>query len=200
MGDKPFKDGEDPREHGHGAADEEFASVVFDEAFVRSARIHEPTAVERMLAAAEARAEAEATARGGGAAGPSEDDFPEDVYGPFGAEPGMAYGESGSEEDGPYGPYGGAFRPYRGQVRWHRPVAWVLALVMGIGMIALAFAAIYRDDTDSRRNPDPPPASSDVDGRSADRSAGTPRRPGSGPADVAGGPEAVPSVPAAVGH
>ena len=33
----------------------------------------------------------------------------------------------------------GAPGTYGKQVRWHRPVAWMLALVMGIGMVALAF-------------------------------------------------------------
>ncbi|MFG2137386.1 hypothetical protein [Streptomyces sp. NPDC048650] len=162
VGGKPFPDGEEPDEyhHGsHGSADEEFAAVVFDEEFVRSARIHEPSAVERMLAAAEAHAEAEAARSGSGfgpegAEGPgrrddgvrSADDY--DVYGDYG-------------EYGPYGPYGGSLRPYRGGPRWHRPMAWVLAVVMGIGLVALAFSAVYRGASGKNQSPAPRPASSE---------------------------------------
>ena len=65
VGGTPFPDGWEPDDdHDRGVSDEEFASVVFDEAFVRAAVVHEPTAVERLLAAAQARAEAsEAEAR-----------------------------------------------------------------------------------------------------------------------------------------
>lgn len=58
-GGRPSQDGGEP-DDDRGGADEDFATVVFDEEFVRAARIHEPTAVERLVAAAEARAEAEA--------------------------------------------------------------------------------------------------------------------------------------------
>ncbi|GAA2597332.1 SCO2584 family spore wall biosynthesis protein [Streptomyces tubercidicus] len=178
VGGKPFPDGEEPDEHHHGShgkADEEFASVVFDEEFVRSARIHEPSAVERMLAAAEARAEAEA-ARSGPGFGPEGED--PDEAGPRsrrrsrGADDydGYAdYGEYGDGEYGdypphdPYGPYGGALRPYRGSTRWHRPVAWVLAVVMGIGLVALAFSAVYRGSAGRTQSPAPAPTSSGVD-------------------------------------
>ncbi|CAM5250329.1 hypothetical protein SHIRM173S_11785 [Streptomyces hirsutus] len=50
--------GEPDYDHDRGVSDEEFASVVFDEAFIGAAVVHEPTAVERLLAAARARAEA----------------------------------------------------------------------------------------------------------------------------------------------
>ncbi|MEV8108097.1 hypothetical protein AB0Q97_38395, partial [Streptomyces sp. NPDC088135] len=60
VGGRPFPDGWEP-DDDRGGADEDFASVVFDEDFVRAAEIHEPTAVERLLAAAQARAEAEAS-------------------------------------------------------------------------------------------------------------------------------------------
>ncbi len=177
MGGKPFPDGEEPDEHHHGShgnADEEFASVVFDEEFVRSAQIHEPSAVERMLAAAEARAEAEA-ARSGPGFGPEGDDGDEPgLRGPRRA-PGDGYdgytdyaeyddGELGEYPPyGPYGPYGGALRPYRGSTRWHRPVAWVLAVVMGIGLVALAFSAVYRGSSGRNQSPAPAPTSSGVD-------------------------------------
>ncbi|MEU9119507.1 hypothetical protein AB0C96_06545 [Streptomyces sp. NPDC048506] len=180
VGGKPFPDGEEPDEHhhgNHGSADEEFASVVFDEEFVRSAQIHEPSAVERMLAAAEARAEAEA-ARSGPGFGPDGDD-PDAIGGRARRGPGAdaydAYGDAEYPDDGeygdygeyrtrsPYGPYGGALRPYRGSTRWHRPVAWVLAVVMGIGLVALAFSAVYRGASGRNQSPAPAPTSSGVD-------------------------------------
>ncbi|MFG2832327.1 hypothetical protein ACGFWI_33505 [Streptomyces sp. NPDC048434] len=179
VGGKPFPDGEEPDEHHHGShgkADEEFASVVFDEEFVRSARIHEPSAVERMLAAAEARAEAEAARSGPGFG--SDGDDPDEI-GPRGhrrirgTDDYDGYTDYAEYEDdgeygdyppyGPYGPYGGALRPYRSSTRWHRPVAWVLAVVMGIGLVALAFSAVYRGSSGRTQSPAPAPTSSGVD-------------------------------------
>src|SRR5437870_1842888 len=66
----------------------------------------------------------------------------------------------------PYGQYG-ASRTYRSSLRWHRAVAWVLAVVMGIGVVALAFSAVYRGAAGSRQDPAPPPASTEVDGQQA---------------------------------
>jgi hypothetical protein len=159
----PFSDGREPDDdHDRGGADEEFPSVVFDEEFIRAARFHEPTAVERLLAAAQARAEAsEAEARraGGRAAGGDDEPY-EDGYGlgEFGQDPGFDGDVYDPDllEDG----YG---RPYGGHVRWHRPVAWMLALVMGIGMVALAFAAVYRGASSGRQDRIPPPATTEVD-------------------------------------
>ncbi|GAA0486534.1 hypothetical protein ABZ951_21080 [Streptomyces sp. NPDC046215] len=184
VGGQPFPDGEEPDSHRHGDADDAFASVVFDEEFVRSAAIHEPTAVERMLAAAQARAEAEATrSRAGG--GPADDDpydydDPyEDAYG--GAATGHHPGRAGQwptlthdldpdDAYGPYGRYGAPRRPYRGRPRWQRPVAWVLAVLMGIGVVALAFAAVYRSASSGNRpGTDPPPATTGVDAPAGDR-------------------------------
>ncbi|MGP9020867.1 SCO2584 family spore wall biosynthesis protein [Streptomyces sp. BR1] len=156
VGGRPFPDGWEP-DDDRGGADDAFASVVFDEDFVRAAEIHEPSAVERLLAAAQARAEADAArARAGSGA---DDDFTypardPDAFGP--AFPGGA-------EAGPYGPHGGALRPYRGRSRWHRPVAWLLALIMGVGMIALAFAAVYRGASAGHDDPAPLPTTSNVD-------------------------------------
>ncbi|MFD6276419.1 hypothetical protein ACFWFI_12735 [Streptomyces sp. NPDC060209] len=170
VGGRPFPDGWEP-DDDRGGADEDFASVVFDEDFVRSAEIHEPTAVERLLAAAQARAEAEASrARSGG--GALDDDLYDD-YGPdgvYGRE--RAFGDSHDPDDpdaaydddsGPYGRHGGSLRPYRGSARWHRPVAWLLALLMGIGMVALAFSAVYRGAAGNRQEQAPPPVTSGVD-------------------------------------
>ncbi|MFE7426606.1 MULTISPECIES: SCO2584 family spore wall biosynthesis protein [unclassified Streptomyces] len=162
VGGRPFPDGWEP-DDDRGGADEDFASVVFDEDFVRAAEIHEPTAVERLLAAAQARAEAEASrSRAGG--GPLDDDFSGEGYGqdgPYGGE-GVSY-DPLDPDGGPYGRHGGALRPYRGSARWHRPVAWILAVLMGIGMVALAFGAVYRNASGNRQNPVPPPATTGVD-------------------------------------
>ncbi|MEU6670653.1 hypothetical protein [Streptomyces sp. NPDC046727] len=159
VGGTPFPDGWEPDDdHDHGVSDEEFASVVFDEAFVQAATVHEPTAVERLLAAAQARAEAsEAEARRARARGERYDD---------GYDPeGVGFGQDRDDDepddtyvlgDGPYGAYGK-------QVRWHRPVAWVLAVVMGIGMVALAFAAVYRGGSSGSRDRVPAPATTGLE-------------------------------------
>ncbi|NUK02070.1 hypothetical protein HRW23_19670 [Streptomyces lunaelactis] len=175
VGGRPFPDGWEP-DDDRGGADEDFASVVFDEDFVRAAEIHEPTAVERLLAAAQARAEAEATrARSGG--GPGDDEPYDDAYGPGGYGRERAYdddNEAAHPNDaytGPYGRHGGALRPYRGSARWHRPVAWILALLMGIGMVALAFTAVYRGAAGNRQDRVPPPATTGVDSTPTNGSA-----------------------------
>ncbi|TPQ20121.1 hypothetical protein [Streptomyces sporangiiformans] len=167
VGGTPFPDGWEPDdERDRGGADEEFASVVFDEDFVRAATVHEPTAVERLLAAAQARAEASEAeaARRGRTRGPHDDERYDDGFGPdglgdFGHDPEL---DDLDDRDILHGGYGGP-GAYGKQVRWHRPVAWVLALVMGIGMVALAFTAVYRGASSSREEPVPPPASTGVD-------------------------------------
>ncbi|WP_316773179.1 SCO2584 family spore wall biosynthesis protein [Streptomyces sasae] len=139
VGGTPFPDGWEPDDdHDRGVSDEEFDSVVFDEAFVKAAVIHEPTAVERLLAAAQARAEAsEAEARRAHARGERYDD----AYSPeFGSGDDLDDLDDADVLEDRYGATG----TYGRHVRWRRPVAWVLALVMGIGMVALAFAAVYR--------------------------------------------------------
>ncbi|WP_456341168.1 SCO2584 family spore wall biosynthesis protein [Streptomyces triticagri] len=169
VGGTPFPDGREPDDsHDRGGADDAFASVVFDEAFVRSAEFHEPTAVERLLAAAEAR-----RARGHGSPG---DDDPEAADGPgdYGERTGYgtryvfgtgAFARSDAESDDDADEPEYAEGPYarRGNSRWHRPVAWLLALVMGVGMVALAFAAVYRGSSSGRQDPTPPPATTGVD-------------------------------------
>lgn len=179
VGGTPFPDGWEPDDdRDRGGMDEEFASVVFDEAFVRAAVVHEPTAVERLLAAAQARAEAqEAEARRGltrGARG--DDERYEDGFGPDGD---FGHGRDFDDLDdaeilegryGVPGPYG---RGYGKQARWHRPVAWVLALVMGIGMVALAFTAVYRGaSSGGRQDQVPSPASTGVEQGGVTGSAG----------------------------
>ncbi|MBV7697636.1 hypothetical protein [Streptomyces sp. TRM70350] len=171
VGGTPFPDGWEPDDdHDRGVSDEEFASVVFDEAFVRAAVVHEPTAVERLLAAAQARAEASETeARRAHRRGERYDDgYGPDDHGGFGQDPDLDDlddTEILDHRDGAAGPYGK-------QVRWHRPVAWLLALVMGIGMVALAFAAVYRGASSGRQDQVPPPASTGLEhGTSAAPSA-----------------------------
>lgn len=167
MGGTPFPDGWEPDDdHDRGVSDEEFASVVFDEAFVRAAVVHEPTAVERLLAAAQARAEAsEAEARRAHRRGERyEDGFgPDDPRG-FGHDPELDDLDDAEELEGYERRYG-APGPYGKPTRWHRPVAWLLALVMGVGMVALAFAAVYRSASSggSRDQGPRPPASTGLE-------------------------------------
>ncbi|MFF9403913.1 hypothetical protein ACF1B0_00030 [Streptomyces anandii] len=165
VGGTPFPDGWEPDDdHDRGVSDEEFASVVFDEAFVRAAVIHEPTAVERLLAAAQARAEAsEAEAR----RARTRRDRYDEGYGP--GRPGLGPGDDFDDLDDPevLDGHHGVFGTFGKQVRWHRPVAWVLALVMGIGMVALAFAAVYRGGSSGSRDQVPPPASTGLEQGSA---------------------------------
>ncbi|MCH5675979.1 MULTISPECIES: hypothetical protein [unclassified Streptomyces] len=163
VGGTPFPDGWEPDDdHDRGVSDEEFASVVFDEAFVRAAVVHEPTAVERLLAAAQARAEAsEAEARRAHARGERY----EDGYDPsgFGHDPDFDDLDDTDVLEGRYGAPG----TYGKKVNWHRPVAWMLAIVMGIGMVALAFTAVYRGASSSNRDQVPPPASTGLEQGSA---------------------------------
>ncbi|BDH03835.1 MULTISPECIES: hypothetical protein [Streptomyces] len=159
VGGTPFPDGWEPDDdHDRGVSDEEFASVVLDAAFVAAATVHEPSAVERLLAAAEARAEASETdpRRTHAPADPYDEGYGPDGNG-FGHDldddPDGRYAYDG--HDGPFGAYG--------KIRWHRPVAWVLAVVMGVGMVALAFAAVYRGASSGSRDQVPAPASTGLD-------------------------------------
>ncbi|MFE4860366.1 hypothetical protein [Streptomyces sp. NPDC056670] len=197
VGGRPFPDGGEP-DDDRGGADDDFASVVFDEDFVRAAAIHEPSAVERLLAAAQARAEAEA-ARARAGAGAPDDELYDDGYDPYrpGRDPDDFGGPglSGGAEAGPYGRFGGVLRPYRGRARWHRPIAWLLAVIMGIGMVALAFSAVYRGaSSDHEDKAPPPPATSNVDNpTNAAAPAQTP------PAAIGGHPPVIGSAPGTEG-
>ncbi|MEU6524143.1 hypothetical protein ABZ892_15320 [Streptomyces sp. NPDC046924] len=166
VGGMPFPDGGEPDDdHDRGVSDDAFDSVVFDEAFIGAAVVHEPTAVERLLAAARARAEAsEAEAR---RTHPKSERY-DDEYGGYGRygghrrhRRGDAFDDVDDVSDDPDAPEDGyGFPgPYGRQIRWHRPVAWILALVMGIGMVALAFSAVYRGASSPRQDPAPTPAS-----------------------------------------
>ncbi|MGY0067277.1 SCO2584 family spore wall biosynthesis protein [Streptomyces sp. QTS137] len=175
VGGTPFPDGGEPDDdHDRGVSDEEFDSVVFDEAFIGAAVVHEPTAVERLLAAARARAEAsEADAhRTRPRTGRYDDGY--GGRGRYDRRRGDDFDDPDDDTGTPEDDYGFTGRPYGGPVRWHRPVAWVLALVMGIGMVALAFSAVYRGSSaNNRQDPVPPPASTGLEqgGRSAAPSA-----------------------------
>jgi hypothetical protein len=178
-GGGPFKDGREPDDDR--GADEEFATVVFDEDFVRAATFHEPTAVERLLAAAQARAEADARARGGRPVPEEDHELWDELYRRRHPE---EYGEYANDADGadvgddpddpyfasPYGRHGGALRPYRGRARWHRPIAWLLAVLMGIGMVALAFSAVRGASGGSSPDQVPQPPSTGIDAPRVDPS------------------------------
>ncbi|UNS96983.1 hypothetical protein MMF93_11050 [Streptomyces tubbatahanensis] len=213
VGGQPFPDGEEPEYRDHGAADDVFASVVLDESFVRAAQVHEPSAAERVrAAAAQSHAEraehaenpehtetdAPRVAEDGLVHGRGMAEFPDSPYGeppeegvwdedpdgdddrfgrpgrygeygPGGLPPELEAYEHGADfgyargAHGPYAARGSAPRPYRGHRSWQRPIAWVLAVVMGIGMVALAFSALYRGTSDQRDEPVPPPASTGVE-------------------------------------
>ncbi|MFJ1701882.1 hypothetical protein [Kitasatospora sp. NPDC088346] len=150
VGGSPYPDGAD-----HGGADDEFATVVFDEAFVRSAAVREPSALERQLAAAEARFEPDAAGAGRGYdLTTSGEGLPLELRPhPRGLDDDRRYPDPWSALDrsrrrSRWGRPGRSQRIGQGrdvaQQRWHRPVAWVLAVVMGISVVAVAVAAIYR--------------------------------------------------------
>jgi hypothetical protein len=175
VGGRPFKDGREPDDDR--GANEEFATVVFDEDFVRAAAFHEPTAVERLLAAAQARAEADAArARGGRPVPDEEHELWDELYSrrhPDEFDEDGAYDPDRHDALHPYGPHGGALRPYRGRARWHRPIAWLLAVLMGVGMVALAFSAVRGASGGGRHEQVPQPASTGMDAPRAEPSGGT---------------------------
>ncbi|MFJ3215233.1 hypothetical protein ACIPLC_04850 [Kitasatospora sp. NPDC086801] len=182
VGGSPYPDGAD-----HGGADDEFATVVFDEAFVRSAAVHEPTAKERQLAAAEARFEPDTAGPGWGYDVTAGDGLPlelrphpsgrddDHLYPDPWSGPGRATGRPGRRRRG-YDPVRARGR-YVAQQRWHRPVAWVLAVIMGVSLVAVAVAAIYQG----------------VGG-----SSGAPRRPESGSSSPGTDPGPAPAEPSLV--
>lgn len=126
--------------------------MVLDEAFVRAASFHEPSARERLLAAAQARAAADTARLRVGADGEA---------------PGLVGG--GYDDDDDLGLYAGHYRlrrPYGARSRWHRTIAWLLAAIMGLGVVALTFAAVYRGASASSSSSGPtPPTSPPATGR-----------------------------------
>ncbi|MGC0311940.1 hypothetical protein [Kitasatospora acidiphila] len=150
LGGSPYSDGAD-----HGDADDEFATVVLDEAFIRSAAVHEPSARERQLAAAEARNEEPAGAgRVREPGGELFDGMPLELRPHPGSEDDRIYTDPWVGSGLRLGrrravrwPGYGARSASRGQIaqqRWHRPLAWVLVIVMGVSLVAVAVAAVYR--------------------------------------------------------
>lgn len=164
MGGSPFPDGWEPDDdHDRGGWDEEFASVVFDEDFIKAAEVHEPTAVERLLAAAQARAEAqEAESRRTRIRPSPDDEFYDDVDG-YGRGEDGEFGCYGDESDELYEEERDRESRPAGGIRWRRPVAWALALLMGIGMVALAFTAVYRGASSGSQDEVPPPATTELE-------------------------------------
>ncbi|WP_139238252.1 hypothetical protein [Streptomyces aidingensis] len=239
VGGQPFPDGQRPDDHDqdqdHGAAEDAFAAVVFDEAFVAAAAIREPSAAERIAralleraaeeaAAAEGAAEAEERAgQSGFFLDPGDPADPADppVFRPLdgsGRGRGEADGEGpldcgpawipdedldalglrdlappgGAPAPGLAGPYdrpdhvrflpdpadapaamaataggghggrraAGEPPPGRRPARWQRPVACVLAVMMGLSMIAIALIAVQRAGAWQRGVPQevPPPS------------------------------------------
>ncbi|MFJ2781447.1 MULTISPECIES: hypothetical protein [unclassified Kitasatospora] len=165
VGGSPYPDGAD-----HGGADDEFATVVFDEAFVRSAAVHEPTAKERQLAAAEARFEPDTVGPGWGYDIPAGDGLPlelrphpsglddDRLYSDPWSAPGRATGRRWGRS-GVYDPVRAGRGRYVAQQRWHRPVAWVLAVIMGVSLVAVAVAAVYQGVGGADGGPAPRPES-----------------------------------------
>ncbi|WP_340561554.1 SCO2584 family spore wall biosynthesis protein [Streptomyces sp. GSL17-111] len=184
----PSFDDEGPDDRDHGA-ENVFDAVVLDEDFIRAAVVHEPTAAERHRAAARARAEAEAAAsreeaRGhggpeGGHGGPEghPDDADDDGF----SSRYPSYDYLDSEDDDPFdddavrahpNPHyaewaAGRSARHRAPVRWYRPVAWVLAVLMGVGAVAMALTAAQRGAPAQREEPRNPPASTEPDGLGA---------------------------------
>ncbi len=184
----PYPDGAD-----HGGADDEFATVVFDEAFVRSAAVHEPTAKERRLAAAEARFESDGAGPGWGHDVQAGDGLPLELrpY-PTGLDADHLYPDPWSGPGRPVGRQGRrrwrrGYDPVRArgryvaQQRWHRPVAWVLAVIMGVSLVAVAVAAIYQGvggSPGAPRRPQSGSSSAGVDPRPAEPSPAVTARAG----------------------
>ncbi|WP_052851044.1 hypothetical protein [Streptomyces avicenniae] len=105
VGGLPFSDGDGPdSEDRHGAADEAFAAVVLDEAFVDAAAIHEPTAAERLLYAAMERAEERERERDAADEGPGAGPlFYRDPDLDPGSSTGLAGFAAGDDAGGPSG-------------------------------------------------------------------------------------------------
>ncbi|MDI2127406.1 hypothetical protein [Yinghuangia seranimata] len=122
--DGPPEFGEDPER-----AEDELSSVVFDEHFVRAALIHEPTAAERLLSAAPQ------APPGGDGVFPPQPGFDPLVH----RAPGDLRGVKPRHVPNP--PPGDEAGPPR-TAWWRQSVAWVLALLMGIGVVAMAVTAV----------------------------------------------------------
>ena len=123
--------------------DDEFASVVLDEDFVRSALFHEPTARERSLAVAEGPALPPGRS---GRSRPAPSAVPElDDGSVLSVRRAVRRRPSLPRRQYPLAPAGGLG----------------LAVLMGIGVVALTFAAVYRG-AGGGRTPNAPPTTPPV--------------------------------------
>ncbi len=111
-----------------GGEDDEFATLVLDERFVRAALIHEPSALERQSALA---------LRGRSGLGS--------------AYPPRAYGRPRLRRPSRRGRYQAAPQ------RWQRTVVQLMLLVLGVLALMVAAAAVYRG-ADTDRTPAPAPS------------------------------------------
>jgi len=163
-----FPDGPDFPEF----SEDELSSVVFDENFVRAASVHEPSATERGAAidpaptptsAAPERTDkkAERVERA--------DWFDDGTYPPDGEDPWRARTVPTPEPPppSPHVPTWFAGEPWARAraTRWRRGVAWVLAVLMGVGVVAMAVTAVYRSG--SSQSPSTPRQPSVDSGQSA---------------------------------
>ncbi|WP_051943480.1 SCO2583/SCO2584 N-terminal domain-containing protein [Streptacidiphilus rugosus] len=115
--DRGFDRVEGADDDDHDPANEEFAAVVFDEAFVRSALVHEPSAHERALAGGPTRT------------------------------PRFDYAMVADDEDDPDGlPLELKPLPYEPSRTggWQRMLARVMLVIIGIVAVLGAAAAVYR--------------------------------------------------------
>ncbi|MGC0414565.1 hypothetical protein [Embleya sp. AB8] len=162
-----FPDGPDFPEF----SEDELSSVVFDESFVRAARVHEPSANERGAAIdpAPTPAAPERTDKKGEPADRSDwfDDgtYPPDGEDPWRARTGPAHDPSPMLPQVPTWFAGDPWARAARGTRWRRGVAWVLALLMGVGVVAMAVTAVYRSG--SSQGPTAPRQPSVGTGRTA---------------------------------
>ncbi|GAA4979768.1 hypothetical protein GCM10023205_55620 [Yinghuangia aomiensis] len=144
MPDSPGSENPDgPPEFGENPdhAGDDVSSVVFDEHFVAAALVHEPSAAERMLASAPPTP-------------PPGVDPPDLSDAPFLLHPPQV----GWEHDGTFDsdplelhePTGAA-----GTGWWRQSVAWVLALLMGVGVVAMAVTAVAPGRAGNPQGPKP---------------------------------------------
>ncbi|NYI06643.1 SCO2584 family spore wall biosynthesis protein [Allostreptomyces psammosilenae] len=173
LGDVPQPEG---RSGDHGGADDEFASLVLDDAFVRAAAVHEPSAQERLRPAVDGPAGFGPSAITTSGSGPAPRGFGRTGRARWARDP--RSGDRFDPDDYDDDPeaelvYGAGLRPWRpvDHSRWHRFIAWILALVMGVGVLALAAAAVYRGTNAN-------PAVTNPDGRNQQGPSGGTGQPG----------------------
>lgn len=123
----------------HGRADDAFAAVAFDEAFVRAALVREPSARERLLMVGPARLPLELVGTGpddpvpaDGADDPADDDgTPLELRPMRGFTPGLHGTPWQWQHPAPAG-------------HWQRVVARTMVVVIGMITVLVTAAAVYR--------------------------------------------------------